>query len=78
MVVDDKDASFSGRGSNVVLYRCSNGMILNADCHAAANIMRKAIPDIWKIPEIIRFFLLTCVWIPQAESEGIPVKGIAA
>ena len=42
--VDDKDAQFSSfkRG----LYRCADGTILNADCHAAANIMRKA-TDIW-------------------------------
>ena len=32
--VDDKDASFSGKRIKRGLYRCSNGMILNADCHA--------------------------------------------
>ena len=39
---------FLGRVSNVVYIVVQNGMILNADCHAAANIMRKAVPDIWE------------------------------
>ena len=77
--VDDKDASFSGKRIKRGLYRCSNGMILNADCHAAANIMRKVIPDIWKdtrdytflsAPDVYRFHKLN--------PKGIPVKGIAA
>ena len=45
--VDDKDAQFSGLRIKRGLYRCADGTILNADCHAAANIMRKAVPDIW-------------------------------
>ena len=45
---DDYNASFSGKRIKRGLYRCSNKLIINADCNGAANIMRKAIPDAWK------------------------------
>ena len=77
--VDDKDASFSGKRIKRGLYRCSNGMILNADCHAAANIMRKAIPDIWKDTRDYTFLSARDVYgFHKLNPKGIPVKGIAA
>lgn len=77
--VDDKDASFSGKRIKRGLYRCSNGMILNADCHAAANIMRKAIPDIWKDTRDYTFLSTPDVYgFHKLNLKGIPVKGIAA
>ena len=77
--VDDKDASFSGKRIKRGLYRCSNGMILNADCHAAANIMRKAIPDIWKDTRDYTFLSAPDVYgFHKLNQKGIPVKGIAA
>ena len=77
--VDDKDASFSGKRIKRGLYRCSNGMILNADCHAAANIMRKVIPDIWKDTRDYTFLSAPDVYgFHKLNPKGIPVKGIAA
>lgn len=77
--VDDKDASFSGKRIKRGLYRCSNGMILNADCHAAANIMRKAIHDIWKDTRDYTFLSAPDVYgFYKLNPKGIPVKGIAA
>ena len=77
--VDDKDASFSGKRIKRGLYRCSNGMILNTDCHAAANIMRKAIPDIWKDTRDYTFLSAPDVYgFHKLNPKGIPVKGIAA
>ena len=46
--VDAKNAVFSGKRISRSLYRCFNGMIINADCNGAANIMRKAITDATK------------------------------
>ena len=45
--VDDKKASFSGKRTCRGLYRCHNGLVINADCNGAANILRKAFPDSW-------------------------------
>lgn len=45
--VDDHRACFHGRRTERGLYRCSGGLEVNADCNGAANIMRKALPDIW-------------------------------
>ena len=77
--VDDENAVFSGRRITRSFYRCSNGMVINADCNGAANIMRKAIPDAWNgitdfsflaSPEVSGFHELNPL--------SIPVKGIAA
>jgi putative transposase len=46
--VDDASACFSGKRLKRGLYQCCNGLLINADCNGAANIMRKAIPDVWK------------------------------
>ena len=70
--VDDKDASFSGKRIKRGLYRCSNGMILNADC-------QKAIPDIWKDTRDYTFLSAPDVYgFYKLNLKGIPVKGIAA
>ena len=77
--VDDKDAQFSGLRIKRGLYRCADGTILNADCHAAANIMRKAIPDIWKDTRDYTFLSAPDVYgFHKLNPKGIPVKGIAA
>ena len=46
--VDDEKAVFSGNRQGRGLYRCHDGKLINADCNGAANILRKAFPDIWK------------------------------
>lgn len=46
--VDDEKAVFSGSRQGRGLYRCHDGKLINADCNGAANILRKAFPDIWK------------------------------
>lgn len=68
------EPTFSGKRVRRGLYRTADGLILNADCNAAANILKKALPaETGKIkdfqglvsPEVIR---------PKRS----PVKGIAA
>jgi putative transposase len=44
---EGKDTVFSGRRISRGLYRCGNGVVVNADCNGAANILRKAFPDAW-------------------------------
>ena len=77
--VDDKDVQFSGLRIKRGLYRCADGTILNADCHAAANIMRKAVPDIWDRTTDFSFLASPRVYgFHELNPKGIPVKGIAA
>ena len=37
----------SGRRKKRGLYVCHDGLIINADCNGAANIIRKVFPDVW-------------------------------
>ena len=77
--VDDEKAVFSGRRMKRGLYKCSNGLIINADCNGAANIMRKAIPDAWK--GIVDFSFLASPEVSgfhELNPLSIPAKGIAA
>lgn len=53
--VDDEKAAFSGNRQGRGLYRCHDGRLINADCNGAANILRKAFPDIWKYTTDFRF-----------------------
>ena len=77
--VDDKDVQFSGLRIKRGLYRCADGTILNADCHAAANIMRKAVPDIWDRTTDFSFLASPKVYgFHELNPKSIPVKGIAA
>ena len=77
--VDDKDAQFSGLRIKRGLYRCADGTILNADCHAAANIMRKAVPDIWNRTTDFSFLASPKVYgFHELNLKSIPVKGIVA
>ena len=77
--VDDKDVQFSGLRIKRGLYRCADGTILNADCHAAANIMRKAVPDIWDRTTDFSFLTSPKVYgFHELNPKSIPVKGIAA
>ena len=77
--VDDKDAQFSGLRIKRGLYRCTDGTILNADCLAAANIMRKAVPDIWDRTTDFSFLASPKVYgFHELNPKSIPVKGIAA
>ena len=46
---------FSGRRTARGLYACSRGYTVNADCNAAANILRKAVPGAWDGTEDFRF-----------------------
>jgi putative transposase len=73
---DDAKADFSGKRIKRGLYRCHNGLVINADCNGAANIMRKALPDIWNgtedfsflaAPEVYGFHELNPSSIPQKE-----------
>ncbi len=50
----DKPA-FSGRRIRRGLYRCRSGLVINADCNGAANILRKAFPDAWSGTGDFRF-----------------------
>ena len=76
---DDNNATFSGARITRGLYRCADGTLLNADCNAAANIMRKAIPDIWKDTRDYTFLSSPKVYgFHELNPKGIPVKGIAA
>ena len=77
--VDDENAQFSGIRIKRGLYRCADGTILNADCHAAANIMRKAVPDIWDRTTDFSFLTSPKVYgFHELNPKSIPVKGIAA
>ena len=77
--VDDENAQFSGIRIKRGLYRCADGTILNADCHAAANIMRKAVPDIWDRTTDFSFLTSPKVYgFNELNPKSIPVKGIAA
>lgn len=67
-----KSPSFSGRRKGRGLYISKNGIVINADVNAAANILRKALPDTI-IPkkmslEVVRFYDL---------NKCTPVKRIA-
>lgn len=77
--VNDAEAVFSGSRIKRGLYRCANGLIINADCNGASNILRKAIPNAWNgfsdftflsKPEVLGFHELN----PSSN----PVKRIAA
>ena len=46
---------FSGKRTARGLYACSRGYSVNADCNAAANILRKAVPGAWEGTEDFRF-----------------------
>ena len=77
--VDDENAQFSGIRIKRGLYRCADGTILNADCHAAANIMRKAVPDIWDRTTDFSFLTSPKVYgFHELNLKSIPVKGIVA
>ena len=77
--VDDENAQFSGIRIKRGLYRCADGTILNADCHAAANIMRKAVPDIWDRTTDFSFLTSPKVYgFHELNPKSIPVKGIVA
>ena len=77
--VDDENAKFSGVRIKRGLYRCADGTILNADCHAAANIMRKTVPNIWDKTTDFSFLANPKVYgFHELNPKSIPVKGIAA
>ena len=49
---EKENPHFSGSRMKRGLYRCHHGLLINADCNGAANILRKAFPNIWKhIPD---------------------------
>ena len=76
---DDNNATFSGARITRGLYRCADGTLLNADCNAAANIMRKAIPDIWKDTRDYTFLSSPKVYgFHELNPKSIPVKRIVA
>ena len=76
---DDNNATFSGARITRGLYRCADGTLLNADCNAAANIMRKAIPDIWKDTSDYTFLSSPKVYgFHELNPKSIPVKRIVA
>lgn len=49
------EPAFSGRRIRRGLYRCRSGLVINADCNGAANILRKAFPDAWSGTDDFRF-----------------------
>lgn len=77
--IDDDKAAFSGSRISRGLYRCGNGLVINADCNGAANIMRKAIPDAWNDTDDFSFLASPEVCgFHELNPKGIPVKGIVA
>ena len=77
--VDDKDAVFSGRRISRGLYRCHDGLAINADCNGAANILRKAFPNVWKETSDFRFLASPDVLgFHELNPQSIAVKRIAA
>lgn len=76
---DDEKASFSGSRVKRGLYKCADGLVINADCNGAANIMRKAFPDVWKDVKDFSFLASPEVsGFHELNPLSIPVKGIAA
>ena len=77
--VDDEKVDFSGRRIKRGLYRCSNGLVINADCNGAANIMRKAVPDAWNGTESFEFLALPEVsGFHELNPKSNSVRGIDA
>lgn len=77
--IDDEKADFSGSRIHRGLYRCANGLIINADCNGAANIMRKAIPDVWNGSTDFLFLAQPEVFgFHELNPQSIPVKRIVA
>lgn len=77
--VDDEKTDFSGTRVKRGLYRCGNGTIINADCNGAANIMRKALPDVWKSTENFDFLATPKVYgFHEMNPKRISVRGIVA
>ncbi len=46
--INDQHATFSGKRIKRGMYRSAKGIELNADVNAAANILRKVVPNAWK------------------------------
>ena len=77
--IDDERAIFSGKRIKRGLYLCSNGLIINADCNGAANIMRKAIPDAWDKVTDFSFLAAPRVYgFHELNPQSNSVKGIVA
>ena len=65
---------FSGKRVKRGLYKTSTGILINADCNAAANILRKALPN--EADKIKDFQALISPEVMKPKRS--PVKGIAA
>ena len=71
--------AFSGTRICRGLYRCADGLVINADCNGAANILRKAFPDAWGSCTDYRFLASPEVYgFHRLNPKGIPVKRIGA
>ena len=69
-----EDTVFSGKRVKRGLYKTSTGILINADCNAAANILRKALPN--EADKIKDFQDLISPEVMKPKRS--PVKGIAA
>lgn len=77
--VNDNSAAFSGKRISRGLYRSGTGRVINADLNAAANILRKAIPDAWEDTHDYTFFNNPEVsGFHELNPQSIPVKRIEA
>lgn len=81
--VNDESAAFSGLRIKRGLYRCKDGMLVNADLNSAANILRKAFPHAWEHRACMSVFtdysFLTSPKVygfHELNPKGIPVKRI--
>lgn len=74
---DYREYKFSGRRIRRGLYRTHDGVVINADLNAAGNILRKAIPDIFKRNDF-SFLQKILVRNYRDLDKRIPVKGIGA
>lgn len=63
--------TFSGTRIQRGLYKCGNGLVINADCNAAANILRKAFPDAWSSCSDFSFLAFPMSFGFHAINDGI-------
>ena len=74
---DHPQYRFSGKRTSRGLYRTHDGQVISADLNGAGNILRKAIPDIFKGTDYA-FLQDILVRNYRDLNKRIPVKGIGA
>ena len=76
---DDTEAVFSGSRTHRGLYRSSTGVEINADLNAAANILRKALPDAFdKVEDFGYLENPRTLWFSDINRKSRPDEGVVA